>query len=223
MNRFSALYLLGYTILFILMVYLMLSYPKAELHLLLNSNHTPCQDSFFHYYSVLAEWPLYVIALVPVFFGRWRWTCFYAVAEISSALIVQIVKFCHPLLRPVSFFAKWYPDVQLPLVSGVTIHHNASFPSGHSSTFFVFFTFSVMLLSQYYLSHQRKSLYLLSSCWRMFLVLFLLLFATLGGYSRIYLSQHFLMDVCVGSLCGVVSSCVVFLFFQERITNSNEA
>ena len=36
-----------------------------------------------------------------------------------------------------------------------------------------------------------------------------LLLATLGGYSRIYLSQHFLEDVLAGSVIGVASILVL--------------
>ena len=45
----------------------------------------------------------------------------------------------------------------------------------------------------------------------------LLVLAALGGFSRIYLSQHFLMDVCVGSLIGISVPYVLYRFFASRI------
>jgi membrane-associated phospholipid phosphatase len=48
-------------------------------------------------------------------------------------------------------------------------------------------------------------------------ILALLALAALGGYSRIYLSQHFLMDVCVGSIIGFVTPFVIFFKFQNKL------
>jgi membrane-associated phospholipid phosphatase len=47
--------------------------------------------------------------------------------------------------------------------------------------------------------------------------LLLLALAALGGYSRIYLSQHFLSDVCVGSMIGFIIPFVVFYFGRYKI------
>jgi membrane-associated phospholipid phosphatase len=41
--------------------------------------------------------------------------------------------------------------------------------------------------------------------------------AALGAYSRVYLSQHFLSDVCVGSIIGFVTPCLVFHFIKNKI------
>ena len=51
--------------------------------------------------------------------------------------------------------------------------------------------------------------------------LLLLALATLGGYSRIYLSQHFLSDVCVGSIIGFVTPFLVFGIFGDRLLKLN--
>jgi membrane-associated phospholipid phosphatase len=48
-------------------------------------------------------------------------------------------------------------------------------------------------------------------------MLTLLLLATLGAYSRIYLSQHFLSDVCMGSIIGFVTPFLVFYFGQKKL------
>lgn len=218
-NRYSATYLAGYAILLAVMVTLLVTYPKADLHLMLNSRHTAFQDTFFRYYSVLAEWPLYVIALIPICFRKLRWTCFYALSEAVSALIIRVIKICCNMPRPLTYFTEQYPDVQLPLVDGVAMHHSASFPSGHSGTFFVFFTFCALLLAHQYMV--RRSSEEPASAGKGFLrflaVIGLLLAAAVGGYSRIYLSQHFLLDVCVGSLCGTFAACTVFALFYRKI------
>ena len=58
---------------FVLLMYvfgLLLAYPKVELHLWLNSWHTGFLDTFFKYYSTLAEGLLYVLALLPIFWKK---------------------------------------------------------------------------------------------------------------------------------------------------------
>ena len=45
--------------------------------------------------------------------------------------------------------------------------------------------------------------------------------AALGAYSRIYLSQHFLSDVCMGSIIGFVTPFLVFYFGRKEILRLN--
>ena len=45
----------------------------------------------------------------------------------------------------------------------------------------------------------------------------LLVLAVMGAYSRVYLSQHFLSDVCVGSIIGFTMPWVVFYYSREKI------
>lgn len=203
MRKVFTPYILLYALLFVLMLALLCGYPKAELHLMLNACHTECLDTFMKYYSVLAEWPLYIIALLPLAFKRWRWTMWYACCELSSAGIIQIIKHIFKAPRPATYFED-FPNLVLPVVDGVHLHHSNSFPSGHTATFFVFFTFCALLLSAYYARNNKPLLK------GNLMVMIMLLAAALGGYSRIYLSQHFLSDICVGSLIGVITTCVVF-------------
>ena len=193
----------------------MCAYPKLELHLLLNSHHTEIQDTFFKYYSILPEWPLYIVALLPILWKRKEITFFFALCELSSGAVVQILKHMFSSPRPIVEFEN-YPNMMLPLVEGVRLHHSNSFPSGHTSTFFVFCTCCALLLAYYYTQrtdwHNRRSWLLLCLA-----LLVLLALAALGGYSRIYLSQHFLSDVCVGSIIGVVTPCLFFYFGGKKI------
>ena len=96
------------------------------------------------------------------------------------------------------------------------MHHSNSFPSGHTSTFFVFATCCVIILAYRYLrdakQHEPKSRLMFYTS-----ILALLALAALGGYSRIYLSQHFLSDVCVGSIIGIIAPFVVFFLLQNKL------
>ncbi len=218
MKKYFPFYGIAYVVLLCVMVLMLCLYPKAELHLMLNSCHTKGGDIFLRLYSQLAEWPLYVIAALPLVFKRWRLTVWYAVSELVSATVVWVLKQLFHAPRPAAYFEN-IPDAVLPVVEGVRLHHSNSFPSGHTATFFVFFTFCALLLAHYYTTHESGRRF--SATWRYLAMLLLLVMAALGGYSRIYLSQHFLSDVCVGSLIGVIVPTVIFALFSNRITRPN--
>src|SRR3712207_7932032 len=48
------------------------------------------------------------------------------------------------------------------------------------------------------------------------LTIILFFLPVLGGYSRIYLSQHFLSDVLGGSLIGFIIPCLMFCLFYKK-------
>ena len=211
MKKYFPFYGIAYAVLLCVMVLMLCLYPKAELHLWLNSCHTPLCDTFMRLYSQLAEWPLYLVAALPLVFKRWRLTVWYAASELGSATIVWVLKQLFHAPRPVVYFEK-FPDLVLPVVEGVRLHHSNSFPSGHTATFFVFFTVCALLSAQRFGSKQSDCSRFLPAA----LMCLLLMAAALGGYSRIYLSQHFLGDVCVGSLIGVIVPTLLFVFFAKR-------
>ena len=208
-------YVIPYLVLLMAILGLMYAYSKPELHLLLNSHHTSLQDTFFKYYSQLAEWPLYVLALLPLLWKKTKMTIFFAMCELTGGAILQILKHTISHDRPVSVFEQ-YQDLTLPLVEGVTMYHSNSFPSGHASTFFMFCTCLVIFLAyRYYQTekpHNLKTQILLNAS-----MLLLLVLAVMGAYSRVYLSQHFLSDVCVGSLIGFTTPFVMFYLCRNKI------
>ena len=208
-------YIIVYLILLMVVLGLLYEYPKTELHMMLNSNHTSIQDTLFKYYTQLAEWPLYVLALIPLLYKKKMITIYYALCEGTGAIFVQILKHAFRADRPIVVFEN-YPDMVLPLVDGVRMHHSNSFPSGHTSTFFMFATCCVIILAYRYIQdakqHELKSKLLFYTS-----IMALLALAALGGYSRIYLSQHFMSDVCVGSIVGFVTPFLIFFLFQNKI------
>jgi membrane-associated phospholipid phosphatase len=216
MKKILSVYVVAYLILLSTILGMLYVYPKLELHLMLNSHHTGIQDTFFPYFSILAEGPLYVLALLPMLWKKFRLTLFFALCELSAGTILQVLKhiISHP--RPVSAFEE-YSDAVLPVVQGVDLHHSNSFPSGHASTFFAFFTCCALLLVFRNPHESRQSDSLWSRVALSLSLLVLLALAALGAYSRVYLSQHFLADVCMGSFMGVVIPCLLFYFGRDKI------
>ena len=198
--RLVSLYVIPYLLLLTAILVMMYIYPKPELHLMLNSFHSGVLDFFFKFYTLMAEWPLYVLAFLPSLWKRNKMTLFFAMCELTGGTILQILKHTISNPRPVSVFED-YPDLVLPLVQGVDMHHSNSFPSGHASTFFMFCTCSVIVLA-YFFSRKDALKTLRNQILFDVALVALLVLAAMGAYSRVYLSQHFLSDVCVGSIIG---------------------
>ena len=180
--------------------------PQGELHLLLCDRHTPARDIFYRYYTHVAEWFPYVVCVGLLLFSSIGNGVFASSAMILSALSTQILKHIINAPRPVTWFEMFMPETQLPLVEGVKMNHWFSFPSGHTTSFFALAFVACILFT----SHPRIPR-LASSLVQ--IVLFAL--ATLGGYSRIYLSQHFAKDVFAGILVGTLITIVCYAIFNR--------
>ena len=170
---------------------------KADLHLWLNSWHSPFGDVFFRYATMLGEWIPFVVCAGLLFY-KFRAALLVLSSQIAAGLVVQILKRIFNAPRPKRFFAEHFPDIELPQVLGVHMHSSLSFPSGHSAAAFAFF-FSLVLLTK------NKALQFLYA-----------LLGILVGYSRIYLSQHFANDVLVGSIIGVLMTLVCVYFIDRK-------
>lgn len=218
--RLVCLYVLPYVVLLMVFFGLMIVYPKPELHLLLNSYHSDFLDVFFKYYTLLAEFPLYLLALLPLLWKIYKITLFFAMCELTGGTFLQLLKHTICLPRPVKVFED-YPDLVLPLVQGVDMHHSNSFPSGHASTFFMFCTCCVIVLAYYYSRKDRPAIFRSQVLFDIAMVVLLVL-AVLGAFSRVYLSQHFLSDVCVGSIIGLVTPFLMFYLCRNKVLKLNK-
>ncbi len=182
--------------------------PKGDLHLLLCDRHTPARDIFYRYYTQVAEWFPYALCAAILLFGRLGDGLFASACQAFSALTTQLIKHILVAPRPLTWFAEHRPDVQLPLTEGVTMNYWLSFPSGHTTSFF-----ALALALSILLSTRMPKI----PCILVQIVLFAL--AALGGYSRIYLSQHFTADVFGGMIVGCLITIVcyvVFYRFEDR-------
>lgn len=184
--------------------------PKADLHLWLNRYHTPFLDTFFCYYTKVAEWFPYIIALLLLLYKA-GWSAFFAADAALSSLVGQAVKHIVNAPRPLTYFAQNYPDIQLQLVEGVRMNRFFSFPSGHTISFFAMcFALSVIVVDYIECNKQRYPNGISTIAQETIQVLFFCL-AILGAYSRIYLSQHFAADICGGAATSFIISVILCL------------
>jgi len=205
------------------------------MHLWLNPQHTLILDAFMRYYTLVGEWIPYIVVALLLFYKA-GWSVFLLADVALSGLIGQGLKYLFDTDRPLRWFADNMPDVQLQLVDGVTMSKWYSFPSGHTTTFFaLFFTLAIILSelshqsdlsnpsdpsdpsdwsdpsASSYLSHWSDSSAPSHSPWWITLgIILCFLMAVLGGYSRIYLSQHFAEDIFGGALLGTLTTILLW-------------
>ena len=193
--RYWAFYI-PYLLYVAIFVALIFSYGIADLHLWLTSFYTPFGDVFFHYYTYVGDWVPYLI-IAGLLFYRYRMALFVLVSQLASGLLSIIIKQTWNEPRPLLYFKEHFPAVRLHQVAGEHLHSVHSFPSGHTITAFALF----LALAFYTKKPTIHFLYFL--------------LAALVGYSRIYLSQHFTVDVLVGSGIGVFMTVFCKLYFDK--------
>jgi membrane-associated phospholipid phosphatase len=182
--------------------------PKGELHLLLCDRHTPARDIFYRYYTQIAEWFPYAVCVLILLFGRIGDGAMASASMAVSGLATQGFKYLADTDRPLTWFAHNMPDITLPLVEGVRMSKFYSFPSGHTTSFFAL-AFVVCILATRILSEKR------SYCLSALLQTALFALAALGGYSRIYLSQHFPEDIAGGVIVGLLITLLCYVVFYR--------
>jgi membrane-associated phospholipid phosphatase len=184
---------------------LLLTVGNHPSFLLLNSHHYFLLDIFFSYYTNVGNGVFAIIlGLIYIFIVKRQEEGITIICSfLLSGLIAQIIKHLISFPRPKSVFGI---NEQHYFITGIEYAFNNSFPSGHSATAFAAATVVVLTMKN------KK--------WQ----LPILLLAILVGFSRIYLGQHFLLDVIVGALIGIISGlgCVNFLRkYQLKKLNSN--
>ena len=182
-------FLIPFAVVWILGLVLWAITDKIGFHLLLNAFHTPILDVFFKYFTYIGAWVPCAVAVVLLMFKRWKIASVILAGQLVATLITSPLKRIIRASRPSAILSEL--GINFPMVEGVDLHSTLSFPSGHTSAAFAF-CFAVSLFCPRW--------------WQKVLCLFV---AILCGYSRIYLSQHFLEDVLAGSLIGVAS--IIFL------------
>ena len=179
-------------------------FNKGTTVLLFDNYHNLFLDILFKTITTFGEFIGFCISFLLLVFGSKKSNKKFIFTLMISALLSLLVsQTCKHLLfssehRP-SYF---YNDLEL--VDGVDQHKNNSFPSGHTTAAFTFVTVLAFSTSKKWIH------YLLP------------IFASIVGASRIYLGQHFLIDVVVGAILGIFIAIFSFYFFDRFWLNRNK-
>ncbi|MDO9152814.1 MAG: phosphatase PAP2 family protein [Paludibacter sp.] len=195
MKQYSTFFL-PYFLFVLIFTVLILCNSKADLHLWMTSFNSLLGDGFFRYYTYVGDWIPFVV-IAGLLFYKYRMALFMLASLLISGIFSVVLKQIFNAPRPLLYFSEHFPAIELHRIAGEHLHSANSFPSGHTITAFAFF----MVLTFY---TKKPSIHFL------YFVL-----AALVGYSRIYLSQHFAIDVLVGSLIGVSITSIWKLYFDK--------
>lgn len=190
-------FLLCYGFFFLVGLIFLLAKGKTGSFLILNPFHESPLDLFFINFTYLGD-GLFAVAVIILLMVLRRWSQAWQIliAFLLSALLAQALKALFGMPRPWEVFE--HGGKYAYFIDGVTRRGFSSFPSGHSTTVFTLAT----MLAIFEKNKRMNVFYVLT--------------AVAVGYSRIYLGQHFLTDVLVGSFLGVLTAVLVHWIFTER-------
>lgn len=174
-------------------------YRQGLILLEINRYYSPQADVFFKYFTYLGDGIFCVAVGVLFLFWSRAKGILILISYVISGILAQLIKnFGFPEEpRPVEYFAKMLNS--LHTVAGVELSHWNSFPSGHTTSAFALFALVAIWV---------KPPILKFLC---------LLIAAMVAFSRMYLLQHFLVDVYVGSILGTATAWVLFIKFMPSI------
>lgn len=188
-------FFIGYFLSLIIAIFILIFYSKADGFILLNPFHSKFLDQIFIWATYLGD-GIFVITLgIVLFLLKRRFLALMILSSyLLSGIIVQILKYFILEARPALYLEKTnYPY----FIEDVTLHNFHSFPSGHTASIF-----ALAAVLSFAINNKKYS------------IIFLML-AAFVGYSRMYLGQHFMDDVFVGSIIGVLSSIICWIYFEN--------
>lgn len=168
---------------------------KGKDVLWINGHHTFLLDNLFRMITNLGDGLIFIPVIIIALFIRYEYAIMGVIISLCHGLLVSLFKHVlfPNLMRPKNVI----DNDLLHFVPGVDVHSAHSFPSGHTTTAFCAALFIALI------SRNNTAGFVV------------LLAALLVGYSRIYLLQHFLIDVAAGAVMGCFITYVVWVSFSS--------
>jgi membrane-associated phospholipid phosphatase len=194
----NKIYFTGLFIILLAAILFLLSTGKEAAFISLNSYHPFYLNVFFINYTFMGDGIFAICLIAAMFFYFKRKQCGFAMlySFLISGLASQLMKNLVTSPRPKLYFEA---GTYLNFIDGVTLTGSSGFPSGHTATAFAVATVLALTI-------KNKN-------WQLLIIPA----AALVGYSRIYLAQHFLLDVIAGALLGSLSGMFAFYLAQNRL------
>jgi membrane-associated phospholipid phosphatase len=196
-NRF---FFYPYAILLILGGIIQYQFRPTDIMIWVNGHTYRFLDPFFLFLTDIGDglaFGILIFVLLWINVGKAiQASIIFATSSITSQILKNFI-FPHSP-RPFTVLKEnGFPPFQIKLIPGVQILMQHSFPSGHSLT-----GFSLALLLAFWINEKKYG--------------FICLWLGLGiAYSRVYLFEHFLWDIYVGSLLGVLITLVLYYYLSK--------
>lgn len=193
--KYNTPFFIGFELFLIIGAIILFFIEQGDAIKYLNQHHNSITNFYFKYGTQIVEEPVYVIlTLVCLIFVRIRYAIIFPILGGILLYASHALKAFFAYPRPIDYFTQLGTFDQFNLVEGVTLLNGlTSFPSGHTMSAFALYGLIALFF--------KKSKLITSLCF---------IAALTGGLSRVYLVQHFFMDVYAGAMIGVFIALVVY-------------
>ena len=189
--------------LFLLGTLLLTIYKNLNFSIIVNAYHNSFLDQFFKYVTFFGDGRfVFFIAFIFLFANK-KFGTSILISLIINTILIQVLKrvVFTQKFRPGFYFKSLIEEGSWNMIDGVELYEKFSFPSGHTASIFCLCISICFLMKKKYFS------------------LLLVLLAYIVGFSRVYLSQHFLIDVLTGTLIGSIVPLLMYTYIEPLIFN----
>lgn len=195
MQKQNLIYYFTFISLLIPLIVLQLFYPQMDILMYINKHHQDLYDALCLYGTFLGDGWFIVAVSLCLFFFKPRLAILLLVSYLLSSAITQSLKhFVFSEYNRPLWHLQNSPAITYYLAPGTDASYSFSFPSGHTTSAFAFFG----MLYFFAESNAMRQLWML--------------LAFFTGFTRMYLLQHFLIDVTVGAFIGFSTAFFVYQF-----------
>ena len=191
---------MGMLLIALLFVLIHFSFGEIESVLLVNGQHNLFLDYFFKNLTRLGEWLGILICLLVIVLQK-SWIKLIPLAFLNllaGGLSYSLKHWVFPqAFRPRKILGN---DELIHFIEGVSVNMDFSYPSGHTLTLMACACFLAWFYRSNYWAHVG-----------------LILFASLGALSRVYLFQHFFIDVATSICLGLFVFGLILLAFDKYL------
>lgn len=192
-------------IFFIISGFFLISYSKLDGHKLINQYHNDFWDYLFPYITHIGDGLTAILIIVVLFIWKEKYGYLALIAFLFTAGITHGLKFFvfpdmeRPILELWDYFVHGDGHMVLHIDN---MKSENSFPSGHTTS-----AMSIFCLLALIFNEQKKWTGLIWAG-----------LAILASFSRAYLSQHFIMDIFVGTLIGTLGTLLIFIWLEPGLS-----
>jgi len=180
------------------LILIQLFVAQLDIVLWINSYHQPVLDAICAYGTFLGDgWFIVSISLILFFFKPRMAFVLLLTYLISSGVTQSLKHFVFPQYHRPLWYLEAHKELAYYVAPGTDVSYNFSFPSGHTTSAFAFF----------------GSLYFFSASALNRQIWIVLAFFT--GFTRMYLLQHYLVDVTVGAFIGFSAAFLIYTFWLQ--------
>ena len=174
-------------------------FKKSESLLWINAHNNDILDHLMYHITRLPE--LFLIVFIIVLSAFFERKTFISVVLAMSLCGISIVLFKQIIFadfeRPFAWLSQ--NKINYHQVEGIRLHSNGSFPSGHTMS-----AFCALALAGFISKNG-------------FVQFFVFILACASAYSRVYVAQHYLVDVYAGALIGYFYALLFYQLFSIKL------